>query len=59
MTRFNRARDRALSAPELAAFLRRLKALYPKAPRRMHVQLSLFLGGQRPQQLLRLRTIER
>lgn len=54
MTRFNRARDRALSAPELAAYLRRLDAL-PEGAQKDALQLSLVLGGQRPLQLLRLR----
>jgi integrase len=57
MSRFNRARDRVLSAPEFAAFLRRLDSL-PKGAQKDAVQLALLLGGQRPQQLLRLRSIE-
>lgn len=54
LSRFSRARDRALSAPELAAFLRRIDGLQPGAQRDA-LQLLLFLGGQRPVQMLRLK----
>lgn len=57
MSRFNQPRDRCLSAPEFAAFLRRLEAL-PDGAQRDAVQLCLLLGGQRPLQLLRLRAID-
>lgn len=57
MNQFNRARDRVLSAPELAAYLRRLDML-PEGTQKDVLQLSLLLGGQRPLQLLRLRSIE-
>ena len=54
LSRFSRARDRALSAPELGAFLRRVDALKPGAQRDA-LQLLLLLGGQRPVQMLRLK----
>lgn len=57
LSQFNRARDRALSAPELAAFLRHLDALPPGA-KRDALHLSLLLGGQRPMQLLRLKAVD-
>jgi integrase len=57
LSQFNRARDRALSAPELGAFLRRIDALQP-GPQRDALQLSLLLGGQRPVQLLRLKATD-
>ena len=57
LSQFNRARDRALSAPELGAFLRRIDALH-SSPQRDALQLSLLLGGQRPVQLLRLRAAD-
>lgn len=57
LSRFNRARDRVLSAGELGAFLRRLDALDP-GQYRDGLHLLLLLGGQRPAQLLRLRTAD-
>lgn len=57
LSQFNRARNRVLTAPELGAFLRRLEAL-PPGPRRDALQLTLFLGGQRPVQLLRLKAAD-
>jgi integrase len=54
LSKYSRARDRVLSAPELAAFLKRLDAL-PAGAQRDALQLGLFLGGQRPRQLLRLK----
>jgi integrase len=54
LSRFNRARDRDLSAPELAALLKRLDALSEGA-KKDAVQLCVLLGGQRPAQLLRAR----
>jgi len=53
MAKFNRARDRHLSAEELGAFLRRLDALGEGAQKDV-LQLCLLLGGQRPMQLLRV-----
>lgn len=54
LSKYSRARDRNLSAPELGAFLRRIDALEP-GPKRDALHLLLLLGGQRPLQLLRLR----
>lgn len=53
LSKYSRARDRNLSAPELGAFLRRIDALEP-GPKRDALHLLLLLGGQRPLQLLRL-----
>jgi integrase len=53
MRRFNRARDRVLTAPELGAFLRRIDAI-DSTVKRDALSLCLLLGGQRPVQLLRL-----
>jgi integrase len=53
LSRFSRARDRVLSAPELGAFLRRVYALRP-GPQKDALLALLLLGGQRPVQLLRL-----
>jgi integrase len=52
LSQYSRARDRVLSGPELAAFLKRLDAL-EAGPQRDALQLCLMLGGQRPAQLLR------
>ena len=57
LSQFNRARDRVLSAPELGAFLRRVDAL-PAGAQHDALQLCLLLGGQRPQQLLRLQAAD-
>ena len=57
LSQFNRARDRVLSAPELGALLRQLEAL-PSGAKRDALQLSLLLGGQRPMQLLRLKSAD-
>lgn len=57
LARFTRARDRALSGPELGAFLRRIDGLQPGAQRDA-LQLLLMLGGQRPVQLLRLKAAD-
>jgi integrase len=54
LSQFSRTRDRALSGPELAAFLKRLDALRSSA-KKDAVQLCVLLGGQRPAQLLRAR----
>jgi integrase len=54
LSQFNRARDRTLSGPELGALLRRIDAL-PDGAQRDALHLCIYLGGQRPMQLLRLR----
>lgn len=54
LSRYNRVRDRVLSAQELTAFLKRIEELRPGAQRDA-LQLCILLGGQRPAQLLRLR----
>lgn len=53
LSKFNRVRNRHLSAEELGAFLRRLAALGEGAQKDV-LQLCLLLGGQRPMQLLRV-----
>ncbi len=50
---FNRARDRVLTAGELGAYLRAVEAL-DQGPARDALLLALYLGGQRPAQLLRV-----
>ena len=54
LAQFNRALDRNLSAPELAAFLKRVRAK-PVDTMRDALEVCIYLGGQRPTQLLRLR----
>jgi len=53
MAKFNRVRNRHLSAEELGVFLRRLDALSEGAQKDAP-RLCLLLGGQRPMQLLRV-----
>jgi integrase len=57
LSQFNRARDRVLSGPELGAFLRRIDTL-PDSAQRDALQLCIYLGGQRPMQLLRMRAAD-
>lgn len=52
LAQFNRARDRALTQPELVAFWRRVKAAR-EGVRRDAIMALLLLGGQRAAQLLR------
>jgi integrase len=52
LSQYSRARDRVLSGPELGAFLKRLDDLQA-GPQRDALHLCLYLGGQRPAQLLR------
>jgi integrase len=54
LARFNRARDRVLDAVELGGYLKRLDAL-PAGRQKDALQLALYLGGQRPAQLVRLK----
>ena len=54
LSKYSRARDRHLSGPEMGAFLRRVEALEP-GPKQDALLLTLYLGGQRPLQLLRMR----
>lgn len=54
LSRFNRVRDRVLSAPELAALVKRIDAMVAST-KRDALRLCLLLGGQRPTQLLRAR----
>jgi integrase len=54
LSKYSRARDRHLSGPELGALLRRIEMLEP-GPKRDALLLTLYLGGQRPMQLLRLK----
>jgi hypothetical protein len=53
LRQFRRARTRALNAHELGTYVGRLEAL-PDGVARDALLLSLYLGGQRMQQLLRL-----
>ena len=55
LARFNRARDRVLTAGELGALLRRIDAM-PTGQHRDALHLLLLTGGQRPAQLLRVTT---
>jgi integrase len=57
LSKYNRTRDRTLSADELSQFLRRLQSL-SDTPKRDLVLLCLQLGGQRPTQLLRVRLVD-
>jgi integrase len=57
LAQFNKTRDRNLSAPELAAFLKRIHA-QPIDVRRDALEVCICMGGQRPTQLLRLRRTE-
>ena len=57
LSQYNVARDRVLSAEELAAFVKRLEAL-PDSVQKDAVQLCVLLGGQRPAQLLRARPVD-
>jgi integrase len=57
LSQFNRARDRTLTTDELGALLRRIDGLNA-GPQKDALQLLLFLGGQRPVQLLRLKTTD-
>jgi len=52
LAKYNRARDRTLSPPELTAFLKRIDAI-EQVQQREALKLCLYLGGQRPTQLLR------
>ena len=53
LAKFNRARARTLSEPELRAFMVEVDTL-PASASRDALTLCLLLGGQRPTQLLRL-----
>jgi integrase len=53
LAQFSKALDRALTLPELHAFWRRLEAT-PESPARDALMSCMFLGGQRPTQVLRL-----
>lgn len=53
LSKYNRARKRVLDASEMGAFLRRVEALRDSAQKDA-LRLLLFLGGQRPMQLLRV-----
>ena len=57
MSRYNRPRERVLSALELGKYLQRLELL-PGGPQRDALRLSLLLKGQRPAQLLRARATD-
>jgi integrase len=53
LAQFSKALDRTLTLPELRAFWRRVNGL-PDSPARDALIACLYLGGQRPTQLLRL-----
>lgn len=57
LSRFNKARERVLSAPELAALVKRIDAMVP-GTKKDALRLCLLLGGQRPTQLLRARPLD-
>lgn len=57
LSRYTKARDRVLSGPELVAYLARLEKL-PAGPVRDSLLLGVYLGGQRPAQLLRARSAD-
>lgn len=54
LSSYNRTRDRVLNGPELIAYLRRIQDM-PKGPTQDALLLGLYLGGQRPAQLVRVR----
>ena len=59
MSKYNKTRDRSLSAAELGAFWRRLRDWPDPVPLSVRaLRLSLRLGGQRGLQLLRVRRVE-
>jgi len=51
LSKYNRTRNRVLDASEMGAFLRRVDALHDSVQKDV-LKLLLFLGGQRPMQLL-------
>ena len=53
LSQFSKALDRALTLPELHSFWRRVEAA-PDGPSRDALMACMYLGGQRPTQLLRL-----
>lgn len=53
LAQFSKALDRTLTLPELRAFWLRVKGL-PESPARDALLACMYLGGQRPTQLLRL-----
>ena len=53
LSKYNRVRNRVLDASEMGAFLRRVDTLRDGVPKDV-LKLLLFLGGQRPMQLLRV-----
>ena len=53
LAQFSKALDRALTLPELHAFWRRVETA-PESPSRDALMACMYLGGQRPTQLLRL-----
>lgn len=57
LSKYNRTRDRHLSAPEMTVFLRRLDAI-EAVPQRAALSLCVYLGGQRPTQLLRAKATD-
>jgi len=57
LSKYNKARNRVLSADELAHFMQRLNEL-PEGVKRDVLLLAIHLGGQRPSQLLRARLVD-
>lgn len=57
LARYSRARDRVLNAPELAALHKRIEAMSAGSIRDA-LLATLYLGGQRPTQLLRARNAD-
>lgn len=57
LAQFSKALDRALTLPELHAFWRHVQAA-PESPARDALMACMYLGGQRPTQLLRLTPLQ-
>ena len=57
LAKFNRARERALSANELRHYWRCVRGL-PESPTRDALMFGMLIGGQRPMQLLRVTTAD-
>ena len=57
LAKYNRDRERTLSAPELTAFLKRLDAL-EQVRQSEALKLCLYLGGQRIKQFLRVQVTD-
>jgi len=54
LSSYNCTRDRVLNGPELITYMKRVEGM-PNKPTRDALLLGLYLGGQRPAQLVRVR----